>query len=44
MFDGEEQLYNNTLFGADGLYGSKYLAHLWNSTKYTVGYFVILVV
>ena len=34
MFDGEEQLYNNTMFGPDGLYGSKYMAELWANTSY----------
>ena len=34
MFDGEEQLYNNTMFGPDGLYGSKHMAEILNSTSY----------
>jgi hypothetical protein len=25
FFDGEEQLYTNTMFGPDGIYGSKHL-------------------
>ena len=35
MFDGEETLYNNTMFGPDGLYGSKYMAAKWAETLYT---------
>jgi hypothetical protein len=27
FFDGEEQLYTNTMFGPDGLYGSKHLGN-----------------
>ena len=34
MFDGEEQLYNNTMFGPDGLYGSKYMAESLSDTSY----------
>ena len=34
MFDGEEQLYNNTMFGPDGLYGSKHMAEVWANTPY----------
>ena len=32
--DGEEQLYTDTLFGPDGLYGSKHLAAVWADTPY----------
>ena len=35
MFDGEEQIYNNTMFGPDGLYGSKDLSVRLNETSYT---------
>ena len=34
MFDGEEQLYNNTMFGPDGLYGSKHMAESLSDTSY----------
>jgi hypothetical protein len=27
FFDGEEQLYTNTMFGPDGIYGSKHLGN-----------------
>ena len=37
MFDGEETLYNNTMFGPDGLYGSKYMASKWSDTAYSCG-------
>ena len=35
MLDGEETLYNNTMFGPDGLYGSKYMAGEWSETLYS---------
>ena len=34
MFDGEEQIYNNTMFGPDGLYGSKHMADRLSGTPY----------
>ena len=34
LLDGEEQLYTDTLFGPDGLYGSKHLAAAWADTPY----------
>ena len=34
MFDGEEQLYNNTMFGPDGLYGSKHMAESLSDSSY----------
>lgn len=34
FFDGEEQLYTNTVFGADGIYGSKHLAEKYAETPY----------
>ena len=34
MFDGEEQLYNNTMFGPDGLYGSKHMAQRLSDSSY----------
>ena len=34
MFDGEEQLYNNTMFGPDGLYGSKHMAKRLSDSSY----------
>ena len=35
FFDGEEQLYENTLFGPDGLYGSKHMARKLKESSYT---------
>ena len=34
FFDGEEQLYENTMFGPDGLYGSKHMASYLSETPY----------
>jgi hypothetical protein len=33
FFDGEEQLYTNTMFGPDGIYGSKHLGKATFSFK-----------
>jgi hypothetical protein len=33
FFDGEEQLYTNTMFGPDGIYGSKHLGKATFSYK-----------
>ena len=31
----KETLYNNTMFGPDGLYGSKFMAGKWSETSYS---------
>ena len=36
FFDGEEQLYENTMFGPDGLYGSKHMAKTLPKSLYMV--------
>ena len=35
FFDGEEQLYKNTMFGPDGLYGSKHMANKLTESLFT---------